>query len=978
MLLALMLAAGFQVSFAQTPFWTESFSDEVESLTTWENGGINTGSIIWSWTTDLAAGNWSPGDFSAPTAATGYMWFDSDSNGEGFPHDVTITNITAPVNCSGKSNVHLKFYTYYRTFTGGDVANIGISTDGTNFTYHSVSEFDELVAETSGNLQVYQGYIDLAIPEADGASNVWIQFRYNGEFEYYWKVDDVELYEYAPAVVNVSFKVNMLLQNVDPAGARIAGSFSNWSDIPLVNQGNGIWGATLLLTEGQTYQYKFKNGPNNWEQAPQACGVSDGFGGYNRSVTVGNTDISLPAICYSSCDPCVVPCNLNPSSIICDNFDNYLTTQKLGPQATWWTTWSGTEGTAEDGIVSLEQASSPTKSMKINSTAASGGPQDVVLNLGNKTTGRYSLKWKFYVPNGKNAYYNIQNVVPIGAGSWNLDVFFSNNGAGNIQIGAGASLADFTYPNAQWFEVRHEIDLDNNTLKLWVNNNFVAIIPYPNNLGGIDFYGTNNVSTYYTDDVEYVSLPPVVYNVDFCESAVDINGLMVGAPGVSQTSGLYDNTSATASASDPVVDCWNEASGADIVDNSMWYTFIGNGNAYHIETVPCNATNYIGTQQQDPGDTQMLVYAGDDCTNLTEVVCNDDLFATGDPDWRSGVDVETENGQTYYMLIDGFNFSGTVATGQFCIEVTQIASVTCADGAVGSYAVPNPFLCFEAQLADLITLDEASFILPTEGPIAGMAWALSSGPIPSDTWPSDDASFLGSTGFLNATFTVGLVNDGSIFPAGVYYLTPVVLGGGTLVDPTLGSNINNVDPSGGCFFVGASTQVLMLPLLDDITATATTSSGAVNLTPGGGLGSLLGDDSFYTYSWSNGATTQDLSGVPAGTYTCTVNDVSGCALEDVVTVQVTVGTVDPTSVQSFTVSPNPTTGTVSVNLALAQSAEVRVEVVNTFGQTVQTLNIGKVDNLTQRVELGNLPQGSYFLRATVDGETAVRRVVVQR
>ena len=123
-------------------------------------------------------------------------------------------------------------------------------------------------------------------------------------------------------------------------------------------------------------------------------------------------------------------------------------------------------------------------------------------------------------------------------------------------------------------------------------------------------------------------------------------------------------------------------------------------------------------------------------------------------------------------------------------------------------------------------------------------------------------------------------------------------------------------------------------------------------------------------------------GVPVrksgGSYTCTVNDVSGCALEAVVTVQVTVGTVDPASVQSFTVSPNPTTGTVIVNLALAQSSEVRVEVVNTFGQTVQTLNIGKVDNLTQRVELGNLPQGSYFLRATVDGETAVRRVVVQR
>lgn len=108
-----------------------------------------------------------------------------------------------------------------------------------------------------------------------------------------------------------------------------------------------------------------------------------------------------------------------------------------------------------------------------------------------------------FVPTGRNGYYNIQNVVPIGAGAWNLDVFFSNNGAGNIQIGQGPNLADFAYPNNAWFEVTHHIDLDNNLLTLWIDGVLVKQMAYPNNLGGIDFYGTN-INTYYVDDVEYV------------------------------------------------------------------------------------------------------------------------------------------------------------------------------------------------------------------------------------------------------------------------------------------------------------------------------------------------------------------------------------------------------------------------------------------------------------------------------------------
>jgi hypothetical protein len=43
------------------------------------------------------------------------------------------------------------------------------------------------------------------------------------------------------------------------------------------------------------------------------------------------------------------------------------------------------------------------------------------------------------------------------------------------------------------------------------------------------------------------------------------------------------------------------------------------------------------------------------------------------------------------------------------------------------------------------------------------------------------------------------------------------------------------------------------------------STGSINITPSGGSGS-------YTYLWSNGATTQDLTALPAGTYSVTVKD----------------------------------------------------------------------------------------------------------
>ncbi len=979
--LALLLAFGWQSAQAQA-FWTEDFSDQGLSTANWVNGGVNGGPIGWVWTDVVNAGNWQPGNFGSPSAGTGYMWFDSDGNGN-FQHDVTLTGVGNPANCTGKSDVHFRFYTLYRVFTPLQKGQIGVSTDGTNFTYFDVAQFDVLQPD-----ERYEGWIDLDVDMADGKPQVWVQFRWIGEFEYYWKVDDLEMYEYTTPAGDVTFKVNMSLQTVSPSGVFFN---SGGADEAMTNEGSGVWSITKPVLQGEQIQYKFKNGTTA-EVVDAACGVSDGAGGFVRSYTGTGLDADVPAICFSLCTPCVVPCDQNPNAIICDNFDSYSTTLPTSLQASWWTTWSGAQGTPEDGIVSTERANTAPNSMKIFAAAAGGGPQDVVLNLGNKTSGNYDLKWKMFVPTANAAYYNIQNVVPIAGGSWNLDVFFDADGTGNIQIGAGASLAEFTYPKNSWFTVEHKLDLDNNLLSFYVNGTLVKKMAYPNNLGGIDFFGIDNTHLFYVDDVEYVQLPPVVYNVDFCSAAVDITLLFGQAVSVPQTSGLYDNTNATVSPTDPpapscFLDVANGATSPKI-NGSMWFTFAGDGNQYDIQTVPCNAgANYI-----DDGDTQMAIYTGDDCTDLTQILCNDDIFPSGTPDYRAGLDIQTTAGQNYYVLVDGWSLNNTPATGQFCLQVTQKASVPCSAGQVGTFAINNNgFVCFNGNLNTLLQPNNASFVIPNEGPVSGMLWCITSQPVPPNTWPGSIAG-IASTVANQDIIIVSLPNTGAGFPAGQYYLTPVVFGGATLVNPANPARVFNINPAGGCFFIGQSIPFVLLPQLEDLFALAQTTNetvppgnnGSITLAVEGGIAAALGDPSLYTFNWTgpNGFTSgnQNLTNVKAGSYTVVISDPTGCVSNFtlVITVGLVSGTTDPASVKSLSLSPNPADNATLLQLSLDQAQEVRVELVNALGQVAETINAGTVQSLNQPLNVARLAAGTYMLRVMIGNEIAVRRVVIQR
>ncbi len=111
------------------------------------------------------------------------------------------------------------------------------------------------------------------------------------------------------------FSVNMKDVPVAPEGVHVMGNFqaaagygANWNpvSIPLTDgNGDGTYHVSITVTPG-TYQYRFVNG-NTVEAAeivPADCGTPDANGTLNRTITAETGRLTLPTLCYATCQPC--------------------------------------------------------------------------------------------------------------------------------------------------------------------------------------------------------------------------------------------------------------------------------------------------------------------------------------------------------------------------------------------------------------------------------------------------------------------------------------------------------------------------------------------------------------------------------------------------------------------------------------------------------------------------------------------------
>ena len=160
------------------------------------------------------------------------------------------------------------------------------------------------------------------------------------------------------------------------------------------------------------------------------------------------------------------------------------------------------------------------------------------------------------------------------------------------------------------------------------------------------------------------------------------------------------------------------------------------------------------------------------------------------------------------------------------------------------------------------------------------------------------------------------------------------------------------------------------------------SNGSVNISVlGGSCGGL------YTYIWSNGATTQDISGVPGGVwYSVTVT----CGSESVVgwywvkngTGRTKTDTSELGVVAEFSIAPNPFSDFTVISLQVSEAQMVQLLVFDLNGKQVASLFEGKLwpDQIEQRTfEAGNLPQGVYICQLrTQNGEVLQEQIIKVR
>jgi hypothetical protein len=190
-----------------------------------------------------------------------------------------------------------------------------------------------------------------------------------------------------------------------------------------------------------------------------------------------------------------------------DDFESYAVSTHLGPQSPDWTTWSGTQGGADDILVSNTDAHSGTNSIYFSTTAANGGPADIILPFGGThSQGAFTFTSWFKMLPGKGGYFNFQGTSTMG-GLFTLNTFFSSTGILSI-TNTKEQVLSTNYTQGVWFKLELVADLNTNSWELFIDNVSKGKFQCADyTIYAIDYYATSPTDAFYVDDVSYAYTP---------------------------------------------------------------------------------------------------------------------------------------------------------------------------------------------------------------------------------------------------------------------------------------------------------------------------------------------------------------------------------------------------------------------------------------------------------------------------------------
>ena len=228
---------------------------------------------------------------------------------------------------------------------------------------------------------------------------------------------------------------------------------------------------------------------------------------------------------------CVSVVSQTFQQIYSDNFETYQTGDYLAEESPAWSPWFGYA--YEQAVISDDQAFSPTKSVLIVPD------NDIVNDLGNRTSGKYRISFYAFIPPGKSGYYNI--MMEFGTNeTWAFDCVFFTDASGALRL-EDAAAATFSYPQGEWIRIVNDIDLDNDIAEVFIEGNLIHTWQYSSKtaygpepgikqLAVLDLYGYDETglpleSQMYVDNYEFSEQTSPVPLSDY--SVYLLSGLIV-------------------------------------------------------------------------------------------------------------------------------------------------------------------------------------------------------------------------------------------------------------------------------------------------------------------------------------------------------------------------------------------------------------------------------------------------------------------
>ncbi|MGM0625779.1 MAG: T9SS type A sorting domain-containing protein [Bacteroidota bacterium] len=168
--------------------WEDDFSDPALWVTAYDDTNPNDGP--WVIGTEGPSGYYSEamGPIESTTADNGFAMYDSDATGVEVGSQDSKLILDGSIDCSTYESVAVTFESYYRAFNGN--CYIEISTDSSTWEQFQVHDDIDVNSSTANPSTVTVNVTDFAANEPQ----VYFRFRYIGEWDYAWMVDDIKLF----------------------------------------------------------------------------------------------------------------------------------------------------------------------------------------------------------------------------------------------------------------------------------------------------------------------------------------------------------------------------------------------------------------------------------------------------------------------------------------------------------------------------------------------------------------------------------------------------------------------------------------------------------------------------------------------------------------------------------------------------------------------------------------------------------------